>query len=166
MKRTRGFSLLELMIVVTVIAILAALAITNYTEQVRKSKRSEAMQGLGNFQLQMEKYRSFCPSYAEDTNATNNCEDRNGDGDGADAGVDAAYPAIADTTSAPYTYAVTGTPTATAYVITATKKSSFNDPKCGNFIVRYGTDCAGNAAAGVLNKCVSSGDRDYCWRLK
>ena len=166
MKRERGFTLLELMVVVTVVAILAGLAMNSYTEQVRKSKRSEAMQGLSEFQLQMEKNRSYCPSYADDGNATNNCKDRNGDGDGADAGVDAAYPSIADTSNANYTFGVTGTPTATAYVVTATKKSSFTDPKCGNFIIRFGTDCAGSAAAGALNKCVSSGDRDYCWRLK
>ena len=42
-KRTRGFTLIELMIVVAVIAILASVAISQYNKQVRKSRRAEAI---------------------------------------------------------------------------------------------------------------------------
>ena len=43
-KRTRGFTLIELMIVVVVVGILAGIALPAYQSQVRKSNRSAAQQ--------------------------------------------------------------------------------------------------------------------------
>jgi type IV pilus assembly protein PilE len=151
MKRNRGFTLLELMIVVAVVAILAGFAISAYTEQVRKAKRAEAMKGIAAGRLLMEKFRAFCPTYADQSGATNSCQDRNGDGDGSDAG-DYAYPTIPAGDN--YTFAFSGQ-SATGYTLTATKKSTFNDPKCGNYIWTV------NANDGA--KSMSSGDQKYCW---
>ena len=64
MKHARGFTLLELMVVVAIIAILAAVALGGYNKQVRKSKRAEAKQGLLDMSLRQEKYRSNNASYA------------------------------------------------------------------------------------------------------
>ena len=50
------------------------------------------------------------------------------------------------------------TNTGTGYTITATKQSSFTDPKCGNFTMAV--------ANGVSTYDVTSGDKDYCWRKK
>ena len=63
MRRNRGFTLLELMIVVAVIAILAALAMSGYSKQIRKSHRAEAKQILSQFVLREEKWRANNPLY-------------------------------------------------------------------------------------------------------
>ena len=44
MRRIRGFTLIELMIVVGVVAILASIAVPIYNEQIRKSRRADAKQ--------------------------------------------------------------------------------------------------------------------------
>lgn len=43
---SRGFTLVELMVVILVVSILAAIAIPTYTNQVRKSRRTEARNAL------------------------------------------------------------------------------------------------------------------------
>src|SRR4249919_2993016 len=63
MKKTRGFTLIELMIVVAVVAILAALAITQYGKQVRKARRAEARQNIAAVAMAEEKYRMNNASY-------------------------------------------------------------------------------------------------------
>lgn len=43
---SKGFTLVELMVVVVVVAILAAIAVPSYSSQVRKSRRTEARNAL------------------------------------------------------------------------------------------------------------------------
>ncbi len=56
MSKVRGFTLIELMIVVVVVAILAAIAIPAYTEYIQRGKLVEATSNLSDMRVKMEQY--------------------------------------------------------------------------------------------------------------
>jgi len=141
MRRNRGFTLLELLIVIGVIALLAALALPSYTEYIRKGKRGEAATALGDITLRQERYRADNPSYGTMIQMLG--------ADPATANYNAQYQY--------YTITITNQ-TATGYTATATRKGDLAaDTKCGNYTMTM--------AAGVVTKASTGtmGD-DYCWR--
>ena len=54
---TRGFTLVEMMVIVVIVALLAAMAYPSYSAQVRKARRTDAMDALMYIQQLQEKYR-------------------------------------------------------------------------------------------------------------
>lgn len=62
----RGFTLLEVMIVVAVVAILASIAYPSYQSFVLRSHRAEAIQGLLSAQLRQEEFRVTNGTYSTD----------------------------------------------------------------------------------------------------
>ena len=64
MKRSRGFTLIELVIVVAIIAILAAIALPSFMSQIRKARRSDMEQAMQQIALFEERFRAECPLYA------------------------------------------------------------------------------------------------------
>jgi type IV pilus assembly protein PilE len=105
MKRSRGFTLIELMIVVLIIATLALLALSSYTKQIRKSRRAEAREAVSAVALRQEKWRSNHPAYLGTDSA---------------AGDKTSFGTI---TSGPYyTIAISSLEDATGYATTAVPK--------------------------------------------
>ena len=129
----RGFTLIELMVVVAVIGILAAIAYPSYQEHLRNSRRAQAMADLSELAVTMERYHSVNNTYA---NAV------------------LAFEASPRSGTAAYSLALDGEATASAFKVTAkpvTGGAQVND-KCGTLSLDQ---------AGV--KGHSSGTASECW---
>ncbi|OUS09957.1 hypothetical protein A9Q89_12240 [Gammaproteobacteria bacterium 53_120_T64] len=101
-KRSAGFTLIELMIVIAIVAILAAVAYPSYLDSIRAARRADAMDGLLTLMNQQEKYRANNTLYGTMLQITGNATATSSDG----------Y----------YTLTVTGN-SATAYTLKATAVS-------------------------------------------
>jgi type IV pilus assembly protein PilE len=65
--RSRGFTLIEVMIVCVIVAILAAIAYPSYVNQVQKTRRTDAKSALLAVAGQMERYFTERGTYATAT---------------------------------------------------------------------------------------------------
>ena len=115
----RGFTLIELMIVVAIIGILAAIAYPGFTKYLREARRAEAQADMLRMQIGIEKWRANRASYRSD--ATSSAAGTAITNTPANAGFNGA--------NAYYTYTIPDT-TGSTYTITATAivgKSQAND---------------------------------------
>ena len=55
-RHARGFTLIEMLIVVVIVGILAAVALPSYFQYIQRSKIIEATTGLSNWRTRMEQY--------------------------------------------------------------------------------------------------------------
>lgn len=144
-SRRWGFTLIELMIVLAVVALLATVAYPTYLDQIRKGRRSDAIQGLAQVQQAQERWRAVNVSYAPNAQLTT------------------AWPAglgIATRTAGGYydlAIATNPAPTGATYVVTATAVTTSSQ----------NNDRAGTVACNVLTVTVSNGTAVHtpaeCW---
>lgn len=71
----RGFTLIELMVVVAVVAILATIAYPSYQSHMRQSRRSDAQIALVNVANLQERFFTQCNKYATDLTSPKSCDD-------------------------------------------------------------------------------------------
>jgi type IV pilus assembly protein PilE len=174
-KGQQGFTLMELMITVAVVGILAAIAYPSFTEQIARSRRTEAQTILVAGQQWMERF--YSENYRYDQTATKDSGGNTTAVTCASSTKDCPFD-MRFTTSPPPgqgapLYAITvsaPTPSATVppkYVITATRKAgtSMAADRCGNMTVdnlgrrsiETGTYTA--KAGSSLSAAIA-----YCWK--
>lgn len=129
MRVQRGFTLIELMIVVAVLGIIAAIALPSYNEHVRAGRRGEATGNVGAVQMALERWRAENPSYS-------------GCGTCASAGGIADYYTITVAADA-------GTPN--AYTVTAAPKGKQAGDSCGSLVATNATKPTWNPGGAGCN---------------
>lgn len=72
--RSRGFTLIEVMIVVVVIGILAAIAYPAYTDYINKSRRADGHAALMAAEAELHKVRSAGNAYSTASITTNSAD--------------------------------------------------------------------------------------------
>ena len=112
MKKSSGFTLIELMVTVAIVGILVAIAYPSYLDQVRRSRRADAQTALMNVAARQQQMLLDSRSYAGTVGALN----------------------ISVPSSVLKTYSVTitlGTATVPTFTATATPSGTQAQDKCG-----------------------------------
>jgi len=133
-RRTqRGFTLIELMVVLAVAAILATVAYPSYQSQVAKGRRADGKQALVELAQKLERFYTERGSFA-----------------GATLGAEGLYPTLSS--GGYYTLAITSQ-TADAFTLTATPRGLQDGDACGALGYNHQGD---RSVAGGLSV-------DQCW---
>ncbi|HET6545216.1 MAG TPA: type IV pilin protein [Rhodanobacteraceae bacterium] len=116
MRQPRGFTLIELMIVVAIVAILALIAYPSYQEYIRKTHRAQAKADLMELVQQLERRYTTDRTYA-----------------GFD--LPAESPRDADAGAGFYALTPATITSANTYTLTATPENSQTSDRCGTLTI-------------------------------
>ncbi len=138
-RAARGFTLVELMVVVAIVGILSAIALPAYSDYVMRAKIPDAIANLAAKRVRLEQYYQDNKSYA--------------------GAPDCPLPANADTTSSKYfDFSCSVAGTASAYTLQAVGKSSM-----AGFVYTVDQSNLKASAIGVLAPAGWRATSTTCW---
>lgn len=140
-KKTAGFTLIELMITVAVIGILAAIALPSYNQYIARAKRAEARVAILQAEGWLERF------FTENNRYTNTPANN------VNTVFNGRYSSIPTTGGANYSITLAVTPG--AYTITTAPLGPMTGDKCGSYIKsNVGSLAIGGSATLPLADCI------------
>lgn len=154
-RTQRGFTLIEVMIVVAIVAILAAIALPNYQEHVRRSSRAEAQGLLMEAAQFMQRHYSANDRYTASAGKLAVEAEQKVDGDSLLPAALRQSPRSGATAN--YTFAVFARDNPPSYTLKATRTGRMSGDRCGTLTLNS------LGARGVADQATGLGTAD-CWR--